>query len=98
MSKPVSFHNFCGLRLDHATIRDVRCSSDRLITGSSDSMTQRFNRREFLKTASAATLATMAMGAPKLWAEASTQPEVTTAPAATADTLIILNCGMIEPQ
>jgi len=47
------------------------------------------SRRDFLKTASAVTLATMAAGAPKLRAAPSTEP----APKATADTLIILWMG-----
>src|SRR3954452_22240630 len=46
------------------------------------------SRREFLKTASAATLAAMTASAPRLFAAPSTQPAETIN--ATADTLIIL--------
>ncbi len=47
-------------------------------------------RRDFLKTASAATLAALAAGAPKVWAEGAAAEKLEPAPAATADTLIIL--------
>ena len=46
----------------------------------------RFSRRDFLKTASAATLAALAAGAPRLFAESEPQEKIN----ATADTLIIL--------
>src|SRR5437870_128085 len=44
------------------------------------------SRRDFLKTASAATLAALSAGAPKLWADTKYIPKI----APTADTLIIL--------
>src|SRR5947209_1202973 len=49
-------------------------------------MTNRsYSRRDFLKTASAATLAALSAGAPRLWAA---EPVETIAP--TADTIIVL--------
>ena len=44
-----------------------------------------WSRRDFLKTASAATMAALAAGAPRLWAAEEVEK-----PQATADTLIIL--------
>ena len=49
-------------------------------------MNSKPTRRDFLKTASAATLAALSAGAPKLWADTKYIPKI----APTADTLIIL--------
>ena len=49
-------------------------------------MNSKPTRRDFLKTASAATLASLSAGAPKLWADTKYIPKI----APTADTLIIL--------
>src|SRR6476661_1753057 len=51
--------------------------------------TRDWSRRDFLKTASAATLATLAAGAPRVFAEVAAAEK----PKATADTLIILWMG-----
>ena len=49
-------------------------------------MNKNYSRRDFLKTASAATLAALSAGVPKLWAENKFIPKI----APTADTVIIL--------
>jgi hypothetical protein len=58
-------------------------------------MPTNFDRRDFLRTASTATLAALAGGAPRLWGA-----EKATAPKATADTIILLWMagGMAAPE
>ena len=57
----------------------------------SESMRQKWNRRDFLKTASAATLSALAASYPR--ALLAAEDSVATAPKATADTVIVLWMG-----
>src|SRR5437867_2487628 len=57
----------------------------------SESMRQKWNRRDFLKTASAATLSALAAGYPR--ALRAAEDSVPTSPKATADTVIVLWMG-----